>query len=594
MKPKIWIVGLLAAVSFAGNTGCAVQRSGTGVTVPYVGQLTPDTLSNVRVETLLRIPERSLSRRSRLIIQPMLVQGGRVAERLPIRVLDAPIHSRKLARKALLTDFRDTLDTIVQPVNPARSVEIPYAATVSVPSGGVGGRIVALLSIHACDRCRQIDTIELARIFDPTALFSGAELQLAAMEPQLAVHPDVVREYGEACIRFPINRCDIDMTLGDNRLQMETMLTALRCTAADSLNGVGRLVITGIASADGPVAWNEALARRRAEAAWAWLAQQPDITPALLRSMRIESRPEGWGPVLEAMRADAHPDTLVLAEILHRYAGESDDVAEREIRRLGSWPVIRERYLHTDRRVECGYTYAACTGTSDEELLRRYERWPESLNEEEMLRVAALQVTSAEKEKVYTAVLECFPQSYAAANNLALLLLREGRSDEALGVVEPLRTTSPQLLNTQAVLLALEGRKSEALALLETIDSLPEARYNLGLLLACSNRHEEACALLEEFASADAALAALAADRIALADDIMARSADFTPRAAYVRALIAARQGSAPRLLAHLARAVRDPHLARSARVEPDFAAYAQLPEFVLLTHADAEHETHR
>lgn len=594
MKPKIWIAGLVAGVLTAWNTGCSVQRSETGITVPQVALLMPDTLSNVRVETLLQIPERTLSRRSRLIFQPLLVQDERPAEPLPIRVFDAPIQCRKMARRQYFDARSDTLASAVRSVNSTRKIEIPYAATVEVPANGDGGRIIALLSIHACDRCRKVDTIELARIFDPSSLFSDATLQLADIEPYIVVRPKIGRGHGEARLRFPVNRYDIDLTQGNNRREMEAMLAALQRVVSDSLTRLETLSIEGLASADGPCAGNLALARHRAEAALAWLVDRQVITPEQARKTRIEARPEGWGPVLEAMRAEADPDTLALAEILARHAGENDDAAECEIRRLHSWPAIRDRYLQRNRRVEYEYTYTIRSFTTDRELLRIYDRRPEILNEVEMLRVAVLQPTVAEKKNVYAALLERFPQSYVAANNLALLLIRESRTDEARSLVAAQRGTSPQLLNTRAVLLSLEGRRREALALLETIDSLPEARYNRGLLLARSNRHEEALALLEEFGTADAALAAFTVGRTAQAADIMARCADTTSRGEYVRALIAARQGDIPSLRAHLSRAVREPNLARRARIEPDFAAYAELADFVVPIRPDSEYEAHR
>lgn len=594
MKLKVWITSLLAGVLSGWNTGYSVQRSDMGITVPQVVLLTPDTLSNVRVETLLQIPERTLSRRCRLIFQPMLVQEGHPAEPLPIRVFDAPIQSRKMARRLYFDHCPDTLASAVRLVNPSRRIEIPYAATVEVPANGNGGQIVARLSIHACNRCRKVDTIELARIFDPSSLFSDATLQLADIESHYVVRPKIGRGHGEARLRFPINRYDIDMRLGNNRREMESMLAALQRVVDDSLTRLETLSIEGLASADGPCAGNLVLARRRAEAALAWLVGQQVITPAQTRKTRIEARPEGWKPVLEAMRAEADPDTLALAEILSRHAGENDDAAERDIRRLHSWPAIRDRYLQKDRRVEYEYTYAIRSFTTDRELLHMYDRRPETLNEEEMLRVAVLQPTVAGKKSVYAALLERFPQSYVAANNLARLLIREGRTDEARTLVATQRNASPQLLNTRAVLLSMDGRGREALALLETIDSLPEARYNRGLLLARSNRHEEALALLKEFGTADAALAALAVGRTAEAADIMARSADSTLRGEYIRALIAARQGDVPSLRAHLSHAVREPHLARRARTEPDFAAYAELADFIVPIRSDSEYEAHR
>lgn len=128
-------------------------------------------------------------------------------------------------------------------------------------------------------------------------------------------------------------------------------------------------------------------------------------------------------PVLEAMRADGHPDADKVADILDKYNAPNDDAAEWHIRRLACWPDIRSKYLHKDRKVEYEYTYTVKSFTTDEELLDMYGKRPDAFNEEEMLRVSTLMQTHSQKKQVYQTILRYFPESRVAKNNLAVLLL---------------------------------------------------------------------------------------------------------------------------------------------------------------------------
>ena len=86
-------------------------------------------------------------------------------------------------------------------------------------------------------------------------------------------------------------------------------------------------------------------------------------------------------------------------------------------------------------QVEYVYTYTLKSFTTDAELLDMYGKRPDAFNEEELLRVSTLKKTPEEKKEVYRTILHYFPQSQVAANNLAVLLLREDKADEAEAVL---------------------------------------------------------------------------------------------------------------------------------------------------------------
>ena len=220
-----------------------------------------------------------------------------------------------------------------------------------------------------------------------------------------------------------------------------------------------------------------------------------------------------------------------------------------------------------------------------------YATRPDAFNEEELLRVATLRHTPQEKQEACRTVLHYFPQSQVAANNLAVLLLREGRLDEAEAVLDRFENLSPEMLNTKAAIRIVRNDYAGAVELLEAAGELPEARYNLGLLMARTGELDRACELLRGRDDANAAIVALSVGRTAEAAAKMTACGDRSPRAEYVRALIAARQGDVEALMAHLAGAVVEESLRQRAAVEADFVPYASRADFKALIGRGGEHE---
>ena len=136
------------------------------------------------------------------------------------------------------------------------------------------------------------------------------------------------------------------------------------------------------------------------------------------------------------MTAAGNPDSIKVKQILQRYAGQNDDVAERYIRRLSCWPTIRENYLQKDRKVDYTYAWRIRSFSTDAELVQMYQTRPDAFNEAELLRVAQLAADEESQMLVYRYTLSRFPTSEVAANNLAILLERRGEYEEARRIYE--------------------------------------------------------------------------------------------------------------------------------------------------------------
>lgn len=416
--------GLLAACA----TGRQAEAPVTATPAPCV--LTPLDGDTARMELTFHIPENTFNRRTRLVITPQLMVGDSVAgEYMPL-VLDADIYGKKNHRMEVLEGYQDPYGDTKQAVdNPRRARELKYSETVALPEGADSARVVAVVSTDGCGECTGLDTLDLATITRPT-------LYLAWIEPTYSVSRKMVTGKGEARLQFLINKHDIRLDLGNNRAELDSMATALAPVLTDSLATVNSFTISGMASADGSIAFNTRLAENRANAAKQYIATRLRLTDEVKDLMHVSSKPEGWQPVLDAMVRDGHPDSTLVADILRDSTLRDDDAQERRIRRLRCWNDIKDKYLAKDRKVEYTYSYTIRSFTTDSEIRHMYATRPDAFNENELLRAAALMQTDEEKIEVYRTLLDRYPQSAVARNNLACLYLKTGREEEARRLLE--------------------------------------------------------------------------------------------------------------------------------------------------------------
>ncbi len=417
--------------------GCAAgEKTGGAVTVsPSPAVVTLDSSGQAQMDVTFRIPSHYMSTRSRLVILPQLVVGDSVQAEYSPLVVDAPIYNKKKQRREQLENYSDPYaERAVALDRTSQAFELPYSQTVQLPAGAANARIVGVVTTDGCGECTGIDTIDIAEVSAPVTPVDN-RLNLVWIEPEFVVRPKVREGKGVANLQFVINKHDINLDMGDNRRELESMVRTLAPVLNDSLSTLTSLRIYGMASADGSLAFNTALARRRAEAATEWLVSRLGVSQKVQQMVTVGSRPEGWQPVLDAMTADGNPDSVAVKAILEKYADSNDDVQERYIRKLSCWNQIRDKYLQKDRKVEYVYSYTVRSFTDDAELLRLYKTRPDAFNEEELLRVASLADSHEEKKAVYTTILKYFPQSKIAVNNLAVLWLKEGNEAKAREVL---------------------------------------------------------------------------------------------------------------------------------------------------------------
>lgn len=519
MDVALLLLALLVAVPLLSSCG---TRQGLPLLVSPSNQtIMPDADDSAHVNVMFHVPENYLTSRSRVVITPQLMVGDSVyTEYIPV-VLDASIYRKKVERLEVLDGYNDPYVNEARLVDNRKSYDIPYYSSMLMPKGVADAYLRAVVSTDGCGECTGTDTLTLAEVMDPMSFFRS-EMRLVSLNSEFVVRPKICEGKGVANLQFVINRFDIKMDMGNNAAEMEKMLNTLRPILSDSLSVLNKLEIVGLASADGSLAFNITLSRNRALSAKVWLSEKLHLPYKVQQLINVKSRPEGWEPVLEAMRRAGDKDTVAVALILEKYADKNDDVQEYHIRRLPAWNRIKDNYLQKDRVVEYQYAYTVKSFTTVAQLLSLYRTRPDAFSEEELLRVSELVNTDSEREDVYRTVLRYYPHSEEAANNLALICLEDGRlADAQVALTKLGNKINPVVANTLAVTYHRNGRTVDAMALLENNTSLPEARYNFGVMKAESGEFEEAYTLLAPFADTNAAILALRTGRKAEARKII-------------------------------------------------------------------------
>lgn len=353
---------------------CASCRVATETPVsvePAPLTLTAARDGSVEQPVTFRIRKGGLPQRARLVITPQIIMGDTVSRELRPIVADGRIFRKKTQRLTELEGYTDPYADIALTADSRKaSVALPYTLAYTATQRGTA-RLRAMVSADGCGECTGIDTLDLGTVtFKP-------KRKITVRRPKVKVRQKVHSADGTARLHFAINRYDIRPTLGRNAKELEKMAAALVPVLRDTTAHLQSITIGGRASVDGSLEFNTTLALNRANAARDWLVRRLDLTKGQQRLIKTESKPEGWEPVIAAMERDNHPDAARVRAIVDEHKGESDDVAEKIIRRLPCWKDIVARYLDRDRKVD--YTYAFTVNGETEQ----YEDYDDMIETEE-------------------------------------------------------------------------------------------------------------------------------------------------------------------------------------------------------------------
>ena len=201
-----------------------------------------------------------------------------------------------------------------------------------------------------------------------------------------------------------------------------------------------------------------------------------------------------------------------------------------------------------------------------EELLKLVEENSDVLDEEALLRSASLVKDAKTKEALYNKAVEKY-NSDRAQFNLGVLFLKENdlaAAEKAFGKVQ---TKDADLENANGVIALRKGD----LAAAQKAFAAAGAKENQAVVDILNGEYAKAAAALKGTNTCNEALADLLVGKPAEAEAALKCQC---PKANYLRAIAAARQGKAADVKTYLEKASKDKELAARAEKDIEFAQY--------------------
>lgn len=170
----------------------------------------------------------------------------------------------------------------------------------------------------------------------------------------------MVRNQGDAdyTVRYRINLAELAPSLDDNTTQLDRLGAFVDRLMRDTSMQVKSVTITGYSSPDGSVAFNEALARKRAQDFRSYVNRKYNLSSRY--DVTLNSVAEDWEMCRVLVAQSSIPDKQTVLNIID--SSRSIEDKEQALRRLPLvWDYMKQHILPPLRRVEMTIDYG--TGT---------------------------------------------------------------------------------------------------------------------------------------------------------------------------------------------------------------------------------------
>lgn len=338
---------------------------------------------------------------------------------------------------------------------------IRYQATVPYEPWMTRSRLVIREQLTGCLECAEGE--EETTVRQPFYTPYVPHYATAYLKPEKE-EVKVRNEVRVARLQFRWDSYRVEPGYKGNRQELNTVSESIELVKDNPDLTIKGIYITGYASPEGKAAYNQRLSANRAEAL-ARYAQKDTKTAADL--WHVTGNGEDW----EGFRREItrHEDLLNPEQALKIYDSCKDDPdeCERRIRFLIPAGEKRQRLMDEVygplRRNEYRIEYEV-RGFNLEEAREQIKTRPDLLSVEEIYTVAQSYGPDSEeyREALLTAA-RTYPANPAAIVNAAHLLIQEGKTGEAIGLMESSEAAgAPQVLNALGVAYAHEKQYSLA------------------------------------------------------------------------------------------------------------------------------------
>lgn len=533
----------------------------------------------LHIKTHVKMPHEMFSSSSRLIIQPMVynVTRKQISYLRPI-IYDGHRYAITQERMYDFDRKKDPLTPHVRIKDTSTRMDnvLTIIDSVYVEQPKDDFRCDLMLSLEDYNRILYGDTTTIARgVVNPLRFLELKLDGLYVTDKDYLPTPDLqLRDTrGNVDLSFKVNQDKLDPELGNNRAEMDKLLSQIREIEQDPNSTLKSFTIFGTASPEGRYTKNLSLANRRMKSAMDMIYENLD--PSTRRNAKFESVAdvEKWSSVSDMLRADSLIDEAVAVdEIIARYP-DNRDRQSQAITRLPFYNKIKDSYLPKLRRVSYRFISSRYRYLTDDEIAEIYRTNSGNLTRYEFWRLYSLADSLPEKEAICSRAMEVHPTFLVGASDLTAMRIQRGESNSDLlaPLVEKAGKRVPdEARATLAAAYLNEGNFSGADSLAQMLPDNERFHKTIVYSKALNGKYLEVMQELSEESTFNEVLLLLAIK----ANDQAWEKAKLLGESAkeeYVKAIAANRVDDYIEAVNHLENAFRlDPSLKEIARVDGD------------------------
>ena len=380
-------------------------------------------------------------------------------------------------------------------------------------------------------------------------------------------YQEIIKQTAEGQILYTIN----SSVVRNSQLKSDSIKDFQ--AAIDEIKGNERkeIVSTDIvayASPDGGEELNSKLSGKRsetAEKAFGKVTKNHEVEAPV----NVKSIGQDWEGFKDLVSKSDIEDKDLIIRVLSMYSDPA--VREKEIKNMSAvYKTLAKEILPELRRARF-IANVEFTNYSNEELLDLIESNIDVLDEEALLRAAAVAKSTDTKVTVYKKAIEKYG-STRAQYNLAVAYLNSDKLSDAKAALAKVSEKDADYQNAMGVVALREGNYAEAAKYFSAAGN-QTSKENLAVLDILNGKYADAAAKLANATGCchNKTLAYILAGQL---DKAAASAKCASPSVSYLKAVIAARQGNANAVKENLKVAGKDSKLAERAAKDIEFAQY--------------------
>ena len=379
-------------------------------------------------------------------------------------------------------------------------------------------------------------------------------------------YQDVIHQTAEGQIKYAVNSSEVT-NKQINSQSIKDFQNAVESIKKDERSTITGTKVIAYASPEGGQKLNSKLSQRRSETAdkaWDKVMKNSNLSDPEVLSMG-----QDWEGFQELVAQSDIEDKDLILRVLNMYS--DPEVRENEIRNMSQVFLNLKKGILPELRRARFIADVEYKNYTSEELLQLIDNNIDVLDEDALLHAATLVQGFSKKKDLYEKAIDKF-DSDRARFNLGVANLEAGQLSAAKRAFNSVKTQDADIENALGIIDMQAGNYDDALRHFKKAGD-ENATANRGVLDILQGNYSAAA---DELKNAPGCCYNKTLAYI-LNNDLNKAKASAqceSARVAYLKAIIAARQGDAQTVASELAKASKVPELARRAKTDIEFAQY--------------------